>query len=152
MREECPYLNVWRPEGNQTDLATMVWIHGGGFAIGSGADQIHSGANLARDQNVLLVSLNYRLGLLGFLPQDELGTGGMNGIHDQIIALEFVKKYISFFGGNVDNITVFGESAGAESICMLIVAPAARGLFRRAILQSGECVNNNYIYGIPINS
>lgn len=149
-QEECLYLNIWRPSNTTADkLATMVWIHGGGFALGSGADQVNVGANLAAEQGVIVVTINYRLGPLGFLPQDESGTGGMNGIYDQIIALQWIQNYISSFGGDPKKVTIFGESAGGESVCMLAVSPRARGLFQRAIMQSGECVNNNWIHGIP---
>eukprot|EP00543_Licmophora_paradoxa_P007503 CAMPEP_0202452322 /NCGR_PEP_ID=MMETSP1360-20130828/10557_1 /ASSEMBLY_ACC=CAM_ASM_000848 /TAXON_ID=515479 /ORGANISM="Licmophora paradoxa, Strain CCMP2313" /LENGTH=734 /DNA_ID=CAMNT_0049071109 /DNA_START=117 /DNA_END=2321 /DNA_ORIENTATION=+ len=168
--EECLYLNIWRPANNSTttnnntssnstaatasssstSLATMVWIHGGGFAIGSGADEVHTGYFLARDENVIVVTINYRLGALGFLPQDEeTGKGGMNGLYDQINALRWINQYISYFGGDPHRVTIFGESAGGESVCMLSVSPLARGLFQRAMVQSGECINNNWVHGIP---
>lgn len=114
--EECLYLNIWRPSNVTSKLAVMVWIHGGGFAIGSGADSVHAGTNLARDQGVLVVSINYRLGPLGLMPKDEWGTGGMNGIYDQVMALQWVNTFIDSFGGDVDSVTIFGESAGGESV------------------------------------
>jgi len=147
--EECLYLNIWRPAEVEENLPVMVWIHGGGFAVGSGADSIHPGTHLAANHNVLVVTFNHRLGVLGFLPQDERGTGGMNGVYDQIVALRWIRKHISAFGGDPDRVTIFGESSGAESACMLGVSPLTRGLFRRVILQSGECINNNWVHGIP---
>jgi para-nitrobenzyl esterase len=151
--EECLYLNVWRPNHDPSKkaepLSVMVWIHGGGFIVGSGADQQSNGANLARDQNVMVVTLNYRLGALGSLPQDEAATGAMNGLWDQLQALEWLQRYVEQLGGNPDEITMFGESSGGESICMLSVSPLAKGLFKRAILQSGECINNPWMLGVP---
>ena len=162
--EECLYLNIWRPHNNKNTgsdgsddvneepLSTMVWIHGGGFAIGSGSDSIHNGANMAVNQNVIVITLNYRLGVFGLLPQDEItGYGGMNSLYDQIQALQWIHNNIDAFGGSSDKITVFGESAGSESICMLNVSPLlTQGLlYQRAILQSGECVNNYWSHGIP---
>jgi para-nitrobenzyl esterase len=146
--EECLYLNIWRPAGRSTNtpLTTMVWIHGGGLAIGSGSEEVTDGANLARDQDVMVVSLNYRLGALGFLPES---GGTLNGLRDQIVALEWVQAYIASFGGDASDITLFGESAGGESICMLSVSPLAKGLFQRAIMESGECINNYWNGGVP---
>jgi para-nitrobenzyl esterase len=147
--EECLYLNIWRPANATGLLSTMFWIHGGGFAIGSGSEPVNEGIVLAREQNVIVVSINYRLGVLGFLPQDQTGFGGMNGLRDQIVALEWVNQHISSFGGDPDDVTIFGESAGGEAVCMLSVSPLAKGLFHRAIQQSGECVNNYWVFGIP---
>lgn len=143
--EECLYLNIWRPVANVTTnsssslLTTMVYVHGGGFNFGSAAEPIYNGANLARDHNVVVVSMNYRLGLFGFLVTGENGKGGLNGIHDQITALQWVQRHIQSFGGNPSNVTVFGESAGSMSVCMLCVSPLAKGLFHQSIQQSGEC-------------
>lgn len=118
----------------------MVWIHGGGFQIGSGSSPIYDGEAFARD-GVVLVSLNYRLGELGFM---ELGAidpdyagSGNNGLRDQICALEWVRDNIAVFGGDPGNVTVFGESAGSMSVSLLLASDAATGLFRRAICESG---------------
>jgi len=139
--EECLHLNIWRPENTTSSslLTTMVFIHGGGFQLGSGAEPLYTGANLAREHGVVVVTLNYRLGLFGFLVTGENGEGGLNGIHDQINALQWVQNHIESFGGNPNQVTIFGESAGSVSVCMLCVSPLARDLFQRAILQSGEC-------------
>jgi len=150
--EECLYLNIWRPStpgGSGKLLPIMVWIHGGGFMIGSGADKVHDGTNLARDQQVIVISVNYRLGALGFLPQDSDGTGAMNGLFDQLNALQWIQSNAEAFGGDINQVTVFGESAGSESICMLSVSPLAKGLFHRAIMQSGDCIYNPWMYGVP---
>ena len=139
--EECLYLNIWRPSvaTSFSMLPTMVYIHGGGFNFGSAAEPTYSGANLAAEHGIVVVNLNYRLGLFGFLVSGENGYGGLNGIHDQINALTWVSKHIESFGGNPNDVTVFGESAGGFSVCMLCVSPLARGLFHRSISQSGDC-------------
>jgi len=138
--EDCLHLNIWKPstanEGD--DLPVMVFIHGGAFTSGSGSDQLYNGANLAGNEDVVVVTLNYRLGMFGFMPTSTDGTGGMNGILDQVQALEWVQQYISFFGGDKNRITIFGESAGAMSIASLSVIPQANGLFDRAIMESGN--------------
>lgn len=146
--EDCLMLNIWRPAftTNTSALPVMVWIHGGEFTLGSTSLDEYDGSNLAQNQGVIVVSLQYRLGPLGFLafqdPKKHEGTGGMNGIHDQIVALKFVRDYISDFGGNPLRTTVFGQSAGGLSVCNLLVSPLARGLFQRAILQSGPCIGS----------
>lgn len=142
--EDCLFLNIWRPHNTNADtlLPVMVYIHGGGFNFGSGSELIYNGEKLAaRDQydEVIVVTLNYRLGMFGFLVQNESGLGGLNGIHDQIQALTWVHNHIQAFGGDPDNVTIFGESAGSMSVCMLNVSPLAKGLFHRSIQQSGEC-------------
>ena len=149
--EECLFLNIWRPSGmsSEDSLPIMVWIHGGGFMIGSGAEQVYNGSNLARDQNVLVISINYRLGALGFLPQDPYGSLAMNGLFDQTIALQWIQANAQAFGGDTEQVTVFGESSGGESVCMLSVSPLSKGLFHRAIMQSGDCVYNNWMRGVP---
>lgn len=140
--EECLYLNIWRPSNatSNSSLSTMVWIHGGGFWFGSGAEDIYKGTNLAQQHDVVVITLNYRLGLFGFLVTGENGQGGLNGIDDQINGLKWVKNHIASFGGNPDDVTIFGESAGSVSVCFLAVSPLAKGLFHHSIQQSGECV------------
>ncbi len=148
--EDCLYLNVFSPDASGSDGSgsdasgagrpVMVWIHGGGFAGGSGSIPWYDGTNLAR-RGVVVVTLNYRLGVFGFLHLEQLGEGfegsGNAGILDQVAALGWVRDNIAAFGGDPANVTVFGESAGAMSIATLLGVPAAAGLFHRAILQSG---------------
>jgi len=131
---DCLTLNVWSPRHGNGPLPVMVWIHGGGFIAGSGAAAIHSGATWARD-GVVYVSINYRLHVDGFMYFDP-DTSNL-GLQDQIAALRWVQENIAQFGGDPDNVTVFGQSAGAVSTAHLLSAPSAQGLFRRAIVQSG---------------
>ena len=140
--EDCLYLNIWKPNSVNDDvlLPVMVYIHGGNFEVGHGGLPNIDGANLAGTEDIVVVTLNYRLGVFGYLITDEEGTGGMNGILDQIKALEWVQQYISFFGGDPNRITIFGNSAGGMSVGMLSVVPQANGLFERAIMQSGNIV------------
>lgn len=140
--EDCLTLNVWTPAKSSGDrLPVMVWIHGGGFNFGSVTGPRVDGTNLAR-RGVVVVTLNYRLGALGFLAhpalsrESEHGVSGNYGLLDQIAALRWVRANIAAFGGNPDNVTLFGTSAGASSQAFLMVSPLARGLFHRAIAQS----------------
>jgi para-nitrobenzyl esterase len=127
-------LNVWTPDPDGSGLPVMVWIHGGAFANGNSAIPLYDGHAFARD-GVVLVSINYRLGVDGFalLP----GTPANRGLLDQVAALEWVRDNISAFGGDPANVTIFGESAGAMSVITLLAMPRAAGLFARAIAQSG---------------
>jgi para-nitrobenzyl esterase len=149
--EDCLYLNIWTPSISASrKLPVMVWIHGGGFLNGSGSLFDYDGTELAK-RGVVVVGLNYRLGPLGFLAHRELekeleseyesGASGNYGILDQIAALEWVQNNISSFGGNPDNVTIFGESAGAMSVGLLSGSPKALGLFHRGICQSGGMLN-----------
>ncbi len=142
--EDCLYLNVWTPGVDGKKRPVMVWIHGGAFAIGSGSQAIYDGSTLARRGDVVLVTVNYRLGPLGFLrladlTNGKIPAGGNEGILDQIAALEWVRDNIAEFGGDPGNVTIFGESAGGMSVGTLLAAPGARGLFHKAIPQSGAC-------------
>jgi carboxylesterase type B len=129
---DCLNLNIWTPDPGAAGLPVMVWIQGGAFEIGSTA--AYNGTNFARD-GVVCVVINWRVGADGFL---DLGDGNANaGLLDQVAALEWVRDNITAFGGDPGNVTVFGESAGAMSIGVLLSMPRAEGLFRRAILQSG---------------
>jgi para-nitrobenzyl esterase len=124
----------------------MVWIHGGAFILGSGSTALYSGERLAAAGDVVVVTINYRLGALGFLDWRALASGPERppsnlGLRDQVAALEWVRDNIEGFGGDPDNVTVFGESAGAMSIGTLLGVPSARGLFHKAILQSGAAHN-----------
>ena len=140
--EDCLYLNIWSPGLDDAKRPVMVWIHGGAFNMGSGSEPLTDGTKLASRGDVVVVGFNYRLGLLGFLNLDEITGGripssGNEGLLDQVAALRWVHDNISSFGGDPDNVTVFGESAGGMSIGCLLVMPEARGLFQKAILQSG---------------
>ncbi|WP_372344892.1 carboxylesterase/lipase family protein [Streptomyces sp. KL116D] len=135
--EDCLNLNVWTPEpGPGARLPVMVWLHGGSFSNGSANSSGYRGDSFARD-GVVLVGVNYRLGTDGFLHLP--GAPDNRGLLDQIAALEWVRDNIAAFGGDPDRVTVFGESAGAVGIGQLLAEPRARGLFRRAVLQSGAC-------------
>ncbi|MBI2850946.1 MAG: carboxylesterase/lipase family protein [Chloroflexi bacterium] len=140
--EDCLFLNIWSPGLDDRRRPVMVWIHGGAFSRGSGSSSRHPADTLARRGNAVLVTINYRLGPLGFLRLKEATNGlipatGNEGLLDQIAALRWVNDNIAAFGGDPANITVFGESAGAMSVGCLLAMPQARGLFQKAILQSG---------------
>jgi len=139
--ENCLFLNVFTPRAAGR-FPVLFFIHGGGFIQGSGSSPTYNGTQLAASQNVTVVTINYRLGPLGFFANKELlsetGTsGGMNGIYDQIEALRWVQNNIYSLGGNPNAVTIFGESAGAESVAILAASPLAKGLFHRAIVDSG---------------
>lgn len=140
--EDCLHLNIWTPSIDHGSRPVMVWIHGGGFVNGSGAQTLYDGTRLAKEGDVVVVTINYRLGALGFLrlmdvTGGRVGSTGNEGLLDQIAALEWVRDNISAFGGNPDNVTIFGESAGGMSVGALLASPKAQGLFHKAILQSG---------------
>ncbi len=142
MAEDCLYLNIWAPaEAAPGSMPVMVWLHGGGFVGGSGADARCDGAQLAR-HGVVVVSFNYRVGLLGYLAHPALsaetpqGSSGNYGLLDQIAALRWVQAHIAAFGGNPRQVTAFGVSAGSASIAAMLAMPSAGGLFQRAILHS----------------
>lgn len=145
MSEDCLYLNVWTGAAKADEKRpVMVWIHGGALTRGSGSLGIYNGEALAR-QGVVLVTINYRLGPFGYLASPALskesshGSSGNYGLLDQIAALEWVQRNISAFGGDSSRVTIFGESAGSWSVCALVATPLAKGLFHRAIGQSGGC-------------
>ena len=139
--EDCLRVHVFTPAADAGKRPVLVWIHGGGFAFGAGSAPIYDGARLAREHDVVVVTLNYRLGALGFAQLDTVARGGPFdsnvGLRDQLAALAWVREHAAAFGGDASNLTVFGESAGAMSIAALLGSPLARGLFRRAICQSG---------------
>ena len=141
--EDCLFLNIWQPMlADVSDLPVMVWIHGGGNVGGWAYEPNYIGAELA-SEGVVVVSIAYRLGVFGFLAHPELsaesdyGSSGNYGILDQIEALNWIKRNIEQYGGDPENITVFGESAGAGNIGYLLVSPLADNLFQKAIMQSG---------------
>lgn len=141
--EDCLYLNVWTPAKKTGEkLPVMVWIYGGGFSFGSTSDPVHNGEHLAR-KGVVLVSITYRVGQIGFLAHPELSAentekvSGNYGLLDQIAGLQWVKQNIAAFGGDPSKVTIFGESAGGISVSMLCASPLAKGLFSGAISQSG---------------
>lgn len=140
--EDCLYLNIWAPRGARR-APVVVWIYGGGFTIGSASMANYSGEPLARD-GVVRVNLAYRVGALGFMALPDLaresgyGASGNYGLMDQIAALRWVKRNIARFGGDPDNVTIVGQSAGSMSVALLQMSPPARGLFQRAVGMSGS--------------
>lgn len=127
--------NVWTPDPAAKGLPVMVWIHGGGFVVGSNAASVSDGSGFARS-GVVCIAINYRMGIDGFLPVPGVPTN--LGLRDQIAALKWVKENAAAFGGDPGNVTIFGESAGGMSVANLVASPLTKGLFRRAIIQSGH--------------
>ena len=146
MSEDCLSLNIWKPAAQKAPLPVFVFIHGGAFQGGSGAVAQYEGRNLAA-RGAVVVTINYRVGVLGFLAHPELTaessrhSSGNYGLLDQIAALQWIRRNIAKFGGDPRNVTVAGESAGAASVNDLIVSPPARGLFRRAMSISGASMS-----------
>jgi para-nitrobenzyl esterase len=141
--EDCLYLNIWTPAKSEKEkIPVLVWIYGGGFSFGSTSDPVHDGNNLAR-KGVVLVSIAYRVGPLGFLAHPELSAENANhisgnyGLLDMIAGLQWIQKNIVAFGGDPGKVTIFGESAGGIAVSMLCASPLAKGLFQGAISQSG---------------
>ena len=150
--EDCLYLNVWAPAGEPAaSHPVMVWFHGGGHNSGSGSARIFDGTTLAR-KGVVLVTINYRLGPFGFLAHPALaaesphGSSGNYGLLDQIAALRWVRDNIAAFGGDAGNVTIFGQSAGSWTVCYLTASPLAKGLFHKAIGESGGCFKGERPY------
>jgi para-nitrobenzyl esterase len=146
--EDCLYLNVWTPSTLvQARLPVMVWIYGGGFSAGSASEPRQDGENLAK-KGVVVVSLNYRLGVFGFLSHPELSresghsASGNYGLLDQVAALDWVRRNIAAFGGDAENVTIFGESAGSFSVSALMASPLSQDLFQKAIGESGAFFGN----------
>lgn len=140
--EDCLFLNIWSPGLDNKKRPVMFWIHGGGFSTGAGSRINYHGEKLARRGDVVVVTINYRLGALGFLNLNEITSGkipstGNEGLLDQITALKWVRDNISSVGGDPDNVTIFGESAGSMSVATLLSLPLASGLFHKAICESG---------------
>lgn len=149
--EDCLFLNIWTPAKKAEDkLAVFVYIHGGGYSEGSGAIDVYDGEELAR-KGIIVVTINYRLGVLGFLAHPELTAesphhvSGNYGILDQMAALEWIRKNIGAFGGDPSRVCIAGQSAGAGSVNSLILMPQASGLFQRAITESGTRYANSFL-------
>jgi para-nitrobenzyl esterase len=143
LSEDCLYLNIWTPAKNATEkLPVLVWIYGGGFVSGSAACPIYDGEMLAK-AGIVYVSINYRVGVFGFLSHPELtsesdhGSSGNYGLMDQLAALRWIKKNISAFGGDPNRVTIAGQSAGSMSVQSLVASPLGKGLFQGVIAQSG---------------
>ena len=142
--EDCLYLNIWRPQKSGA-FPVMLWIHGGSLTSGSGIVPIYWGDRMAAEKDVVVVTINYRLGLYGFLAQrdlskeDSVHSSGNYGLLDQIESLKWVKANIASFGGDPNNVTIFGESAGGWSVCNLLASPLAKDLFSKAVIESGGC-------------
>lgn len=150
--EDCLYLNVWSPDPAPSELLpVMVWIHGGGNQNGATSDLLpvaggrlfYDGQSLAQNHGVVVVSMNYRLGVFGYLAHAALraegSPSGNQGLLDQQLALAWVRDNIAVFGGDPNNVTIFGESAGARNVCFHLTSPGSLGLFQRAIGESGDC-------------
>jgi para-nitrobenzyl esterase len=143
MSEDCLFLNVWTLGIDNKKRPVMVWLHGGGFSSGSGGDAITEGGNLARKGDVVVVSVNHRLNVFGYLQLSkewgpEYVSSGQAGMLDIVLSLDWVRDNIAHFGGNPGNVTIFGESGGARKVPMLMAMPSAKGLFHKAIIQSGS--------------
>ena len=152
MSEDCLSLNIWAP-AKAKKAAVFVWIHGGSLVSGAGSDGLYDGAKLA-EQGIVVVTINYRLGVLGFLAHPGLSAesrrnvSGNYGLLDQIAALRWVKTNIASFGGDATNVTIAGESAGGLSVMYLMAAPEARGLFAKAIAQSAYMISAPELRGV----
>ncbi|MGW6378655.1 carboxylesterase/lipase family protein [Rhodococcus sp. NPDC055112] len=147
--EDCLSLNVWAPRPDGTPRPVMVWIHGGAYCVGSSSQSVYDGRRLAELGDVVVVTVNYRTGVLGFLDLSTFSTGEHPfetniGLRDMIAAFEWVRDCIAAFGGDPDNVTAFGESSGAGSITTLMTSPRAEGLFHKAIVQSAPATS---VYG-----
>ena len=143
--DDCLTVNVWTPAPDDAKRPVLVWIHGGAFMMGSGGAEVYDGQELAARGELVVVTLNYRLGAIGFLQLGDIAPGGPfasnPGLRDQVAGLEWVRDNIAAFGGDPERVTIFGESAGGMSVGALLGTPAARGLFHGAIAQSGAAHN-----------
>lgn len=154
-KEDCLFLNVYTPKlkkelGDEEPLNVMFWIHGGYFRHGSGSSDFYN-PDYFMDENVVVVTINYRLGVLGFLDmEDEIVSGNM-GMKDMVMALEWVQKNIEQFGGDPKKVTIFGQGSGAVAVDLLILSPMTKGLFERAICQSGTALIGSYLDWKPKN-
>ena len=141
--EDCLGLNIWTPNvGDGGKRPVMVWLHGRGYASGAGSEMLYNGANLARRGDIVVVTINHRLNVFGYLyltdiAGEEFAGSGVAGMLDAVLALEWIRDNIEAFGGDPDNVTIFGESGGGSKVSTLMALPSAKGLFHRAIVQSG---------------
>jgi para-nitrobenzyl esterase len=143
--EDCLVVNVWTPAIDSAKRPVMVWLHGGGFAVGSASNPAYDGARLAAGEDVVVVSINHRLNVFGYLylgdiAGDAFAQSGNVGMLDIAAALRWVRDNIGGFGGDAGNVTLFGESGGAGKVSVMCAMPAAKGLFHKAIMQSGPCL------------
>jgi para-nitrobenzyl esterase len=143
--EDCLYLNVWTPALDNGKRPVMVWLHGGGFSSGAGGSPLYNGANLARGQDVVVLTINHRLNVFGYLDLsnivgEEYADSASAGMLDIVLALEWVKQNVERFGGDPGSVTIFGESGGGRKVSVLMAMPPAQGLFHRAIVQSGSAL------------
>ena len=144
LSEDCLFLNVWTPGLDDAQRPVMVWLHGGGFTSGDGSSTAYEGTRLARRGDVVVVTINHRLNVFGYLALGHYGAGfedsSSAGVLDMVLALEWVRDNIANFGGNPDKVMIFGESGGGAKVSTLMATEAARGLFHRAVVQSGAMV------------
>ncbi|XP_072020491.1 cholinesterase-like [Amphiura filiformis] len=140
MSEDCLYLNVWVPKAKPENAAVMLWIYGGGFVFGEGSSYSYNGIPISTINNIVYVTINYRVNSFGFFSLGDDVMPGNYGLWDQQLALKWAKEHIGAFGGNADDITIFGQSAGAASVGLHLVAPLSWDYFSKAILQSGCAV------------
>lgn len=154
--EDCLYLNVWTPADDaNAKLPVMVWVYGGGFQAGASSEPRQDGTNLAK-HGVVVVSMNYRLGIFGFFVHPDLAkesghnSAGNYGLLDQVAALRWVQKNIAAFGGDPSNVTIFGESAGSFSVSSLMASPLTKGLFEKAIGESGGAFSKSGLQYLPL--
>jgi para-nitrobenzyl esterase len=144
--EDCLFLNVWAPKSAATEKKpVMIFLHGGGFVTGSGSWDTYEGTNLAARGDVVVVTINYRLGPFGFYAHPSLrepdgASEANNGLYDQVAAFKWVRDNIAAFGGDPNNVTIFGESAGGMSVGMHLISPVSRGLFQKAVIESGPVI------------
>ena len=144
--EDCLVLNVWTPQTDNKSRPVMVWFHGRGFYAGAGSEPLYDGARLAKRGDLVVVTVNHRLNVFGHLylgkvGGDEFATSGNAGVQDMQLALEWVRDNIAAFGGDGNNVTIFGESGGGAKVSTLLGVPSAKGLFQRGIIQSGPRLN-----------
>lgn len=140
MREDCLYLNVAVPRPHPQNSAVLVWIYGGGFYSGTSTLEVYDPRVLAAEENIIVVSIQYRVASLGFLFFDTEDVPGNAGMFDQLMALQWIKDNIAKFGGNPNNITIFGESAGGASVSLHLLSPLSSGLFSQAVMQSASAI------------
>merc|ERR1711988_599748 len=149
--ENCLNLNVYSPKMDSKKRAVMVYFHGGAYIMGGGAS-FFFGPGYLLEQNVVLVTFNYRLGPLGFLSTDDKAAAGNQGLLDQIMVLKWVKANIEKFGGDPNKVTIFGEDSGAASVTLMAMSPLAKGLFHGAIALSGNALCDQYMQNSPLEA